>query len=129
MTTPASILLVDDQAFVRRTLRSLLAQQKHWVIHEAADGKAAVERARQIKPDIVVMDIVMPGMNGIEAAYELRQVSPETKVLLMSSYYTPEEAVHLSRLFGDGHFVQKSETGKKLVPAISEILAMKGPVD
>ena len=122
MAIPASILLVDDQAYVRRTLRSLLAQQKHWVIHEAADGKAAVQRAREIKPDIVVMDIVMPGMNGIEAAYELRQVSPESKVLLMSSYYTPQEALHLSRLFGNGRFVPKSETGKKLVPAISDML-------
>ena len=122
MAIPASILLVDDQAYVRRTLRSLLAQQKHWVIHEAAGGRAAVERARQIKPDIVVMDIVMPGMNGIEAAYELRQVSPETKVLLISSYYTSDEARHLSRLFGDGKFVPKSETGTKLVPTINQML-------
>lgn len=69
MPIPATILVVDDQAYVRHTLRSLLAQQPHWKIHEAGDGKAAVESTRKLKPDVVVMDIVMPVMNGIAATY------------------------------------------------------------
>jgi two-component system, NarL family, response regulator LiaR len=122
MPIPATILVVDDQQFVRRTLRSLLAQQRHWTIYEAEDGKAAVHCAREVKPDVVVMDLVMPGMNGLAASYEVRQVSPETKIVLISSHYLKEEAAHIARLLGDGKFVPKSEMGKELVPAISRLL-------
>jgi len=118
----ATILVVDDQQYVRNTLRSLLAEQRHWQIYEAADGKTALDRARKLKPDVVVMDIVMPVMNGIAATYELRQVAPETKVVLISSHYTPDEAAILARLFGDGTFVTKAAAGKDLVPAVSRLL-------
>jgi CheY-like chemotaxis protein len=123
--TPAKILLVDDHQFVRQTLCFLLRQQSHWEVYEAENGRAALERAREIKPDVVVMDIVMPGMSGIEACGELRRLAPKTKVILMSSYYTPEEAAHLAQLFGDGNFIEKSATGKELVPAISRALAQE----
>jgi DNA-binding NarL/FixJ family response regulator len=119
---PAKILVVDDQEFVRETLRSLLVQQPLWKVYEAATGKTALERVHEIKPDVVVMDIMMPEMSGIEATYELRRLAPATKVILISSYYTPEEAAHLARLFGDGNFVEKSATGQDLIPAISRIL-------
>ena len=118
----AKILVVDDQQYVRQTLRSLLQQQSHWEIYEAGHGKAAVERAREINPDVVVMDIVMSKMSGIAAAYELRRVAPRAKVILISSHYTEEEAAHLARLFGDGDFIPKSEAGKQLIPAISRML-------
>ncbi len=68
------------------------------------------------------MDIVMPKMSGIDATYEIRRQAPETKVILMSSYYTSQEAALLARLFGDGNFIQKSETGKRLIPTISRML-------
>jgi len=122
MPIPATILLVDDQAMVRSTLHSLLAGQRHWRIYEAENGKIALERARDIRPDVVVMDIVMPEMSGIEATYELRRIVPQAKVILMSSYYTSEEAAHLARLFGDGNFIEKSATGKELIPAVSRML-------
>ena len=122
MPRQATILVVDDQQLVRETLLSLLRQQPHWRVYEAENGKEALDRASQIKPDVVVMDIVMPEMSGIEATYEIRRLAPETKVILMSSYYTPEEAAHLARLFGDGNFIQKSETGKQLIPTISRLL-------
>ena len=123
MPIPATILVVDDQAYVRHTLRSLLAQQPHWKIHEAGDGKAAVESTRKLKPDVVVMDIVMPVTNGIAATYELRQFAADTKVVLISSHYTPDEAAILARLFGDGSFVTKAAAGKELVPAVSRLLS------
>jgi DNA-binding NarL/FixJ family response regulator len=119
---PAKILVVDDQQFVRQTLRALLLQQPHWKVFEAASGRAALESVREIKPDVVVMDIMMPEMSGVEATYELRRLAPTTKVVLISSYYTPEEAAHLARLFGDGNFIEKSATGQDLIPAISRIL-------
>lgn len=125
MPIPAKILIVDDQQFVRTTLRSLLGRQPHWHIYEAHDGEAALECAREIQPDVVVMDIVMPNMSGIAAVYELRRVLPQTKVILISSHYTDEEAAHLARLFGDGNFIEKSQTGTKLIPTISGILPLE----
>ncbi len=122
MPIPATILVVDDQQWVRKTLRTLIRQQSHWKVYEAENGKDALDRAREIKPDVIVMDIVMPEMSGIEATYEIRQLTPETKVILISSYYTPEEAAHLARLFGEGNFIQKSEAGKTLVPAVGRLL-------
>ena len=119
---PAKILIVDDHALVRRTLRSLLAEQRHWKIYEASDGQEAVDKIRRLKPDVAILDIVMPRMSGIEAAYEVRRLVPDTKIILMSSHYTPEEAASLARVFGDGNFVAKSDMGKDLVPAISRIL-------
>jgi NarL family two-component system response regulator LiaR len=66
-------------------------------VFEAASGRAALESVREIEPDVVVMDIMMPEMSGIEATYELRRLAPNTKVVLMSSYYTPEEAAQENR--------------------------------
>jgi len=120
--TPAKILVVDDQLYVRQTLCALLMRHSHWEIYQAADGRAAVDRARDIKPDVVVLDLVMPEMNGLAVAYELRQISPQTKIILISSHYVKEEAAHLARLLGDGNFVPKSEIAKQLVPAINSLL-------
>lgn len=122
MPVPATILLVDDHEIVRRSLRALLAQQPHWKIYEAADGQMAVDRFREIHPDVAILDIVMPVMSGIEAAYEIRRLAPRTKIILMSSHYTQDEAALLARLFGDGNFVAKSEAGTDLVAAINRVL-------
>ena len=122
MPVPAKILIVDDHELVRRALRSLLAEQRHWKIYEASDGQQAIDEIQRLKPDVAILDIVMPRMSGIEAAYEMRRLVPDTKIILMSSHYTPEEAATLARLFGDGNFVPKSDIGKDLVPAISRIL-------
>lgn len=125
---PAAILVVDDQKFVRQTLRSLLAQQPDWKIYEAENGKVALDKIREIHPDVVVLDIVMPEMNGIEAAYEIHRLKPTPKIVLISSQYTPEESAILARLFGDGDFIPKSEVGKTLVPTVSRLLLLTSPV-
>lgn len=125
MRRRATILVADDQAFVRQTLCSMLSEQSHWKIYEAENGKVALDRTREIKPDVAVLDIVMPEMGGIEAAYKIRQQTPQTKVILISSHYTPEEAATLNHLFADGTFIPKSEAGKELVPAITRLLPDK----
>lgn len=122
MPVPATILVVDDQPYVRRTVRSLLAEQSHWKVHEAENGKAALSRIRELQPHVVVLDIVMPEMNGLEAAYEMRQQGLETKIILISSHYASYEAALLARHFGDGNFIPKSELAKDLIPAISRLL-------
>ena len=101
---------------------SFLTQQSHWKIYQAENGKVALDEILEIRPDVVILDIVMPEMHGLEAAYRISQLAPETKVILMSSYYTDERAVTLNRLFGDGNFIQKSEIATELVPAISRLL-------
>ena len=122
MPTPAKILIADDEKLVRSTLRSLLTEKPDWNVYEAADGQAAVDESKRLRPDLAILDIVMPVMSGIEAAYELRRLLPDIKIILMSSHYTVEEAAVLARLFGDGNFIAKSEMGKDLVPAIARLL-------
>src|SRR5579864_8033279 len=118
----AKILIADDEKLVRTTLRSLLTEKANCKVYEAADGQAAVYETRRVKPDVAILDIVMPVMSGIEAAYEIRRLAPRTKIILMSSHYTQDEAALLARLFGDGKFVAKSEAGTDLVAAINRVL-------
>jgi len=120
---PTTILVVDDLPLVRQTLRSLLAGQSHWKVFEAENGKVALDRIRELNPDVVVMDIVMPEMNGIDAAYEIHHLALGTKVILVSSHYTPQEADILAHMFADGSFIQKSEVDKGLIPAINRLLS------
>jgi len=118
----ATILVLDDQKYVRHTLHSLLAQQSHWKIYEAENGRVALDRIREIHPDVVVLDIALPEMNGMQAAYEIHHLGPTPKIVLISSHYTPEESAILARLFGDGNFIPKSEAGKTLIPTVSRLL-------
>ena len=127
MPTPAKILVVDDQELVRCTLCSLLAQQSLWEIYEAENGKVALDRMHEVKPDVVVLDIIMPEMSGLQTANEIRRLVPETKIILISSHYTSHEASLIASLFGDGNFIQKSEIGRELVPAISRLLPPESP--
>ena len=79
------ILIVDDHEFVRRGLRSLLSTHPQWAIcGEAADGLEAVEKAKALRPDVVLMDISMPRMNGLEATRIIRKEVPESKVVIVS---------------------------------------------
>ena len=118
----ARILLVDDQPLVRYNLRAFLVQRSPWEVYEAEGGKAAVGRIADIKPDVAVLDITMPEMNGLRVADEICRLAPRTKIVFMSSHYTPGEADILARLFGDGKFVQKSEIYRRLVPVINRLL-------
>jgi CheY-like chemotaxis protein len=121
MSLPVKILIVDDQPLVRRSLRSLLAEQRYQVF-EAVNGRLALEAVHQVNPDVVVLDIVMPELDGLETARRIRQLIAPPKLILISSHYTREEAAMIARVYGDGNFIQKSEMGKELIPAISRLL-------
>ena len=125
MPTTAAILIVGDDPWMLRTLRSLLAEQ-NWQVHEAENGKIALERIRQVNPDVVVLDIVMPEMNGVEIGYEIGHMAPAPKVIFISNDYTFEEGTVIARLYDDGHFVPKAGIGKELVPMINRLLGKKG---
>ena len=124
MSIPAKILVVDDHPFLRNSLCSLLADQSDWDVYEAENGKVALDRIQEVRPDVVVLAVLMPEMNGLEAASKIRDLAPETRVIFMSSQYTPQEAAVITRLFG-GNFVQKSDLGTELIPTISRLLPPK----
>lgn len=116
-----NVLVVDDHAVVRRSIRSLLAGETGWELREAENGRIAVDLSLKQRPDVVVLDLVMPVMNGMEAAYEIAKIAPKAKIVFISSHYTPEQATALTRLFG-ADFIQKSEVGKTLIPTINRLL-------
>ena len=81
------ILIVDDEKAVRTALGRLLATRKEWeVVGEAADGAEAIGKARELQPDIVIMDITMPEMNGLEATPEIKRQLPEAEVLIFTQH-------------------------------------------
>ncbi len=117
----AKVLVVDNRPFLRDSLCSLLAIKSDWDVYEAENGEAALDRIQDVKPDVVVLAVMMPEMNGLQLVARIRRLAPETRVIFMSSHYTPQEAAVISRLFG-GDFVQKSDLGTELIPAIARLL-------
>jgi DNA-binding NarL/FixJ family response regulator len=81
------LLLADDHEVVRKGLRSLLEAQPGWIVAaEAADGRVAVEKAQEIKPDVAILDISMPALNGLEAARQIVKSLSQTKVLVLTMH-------------------------------------------
>jgi len=118
---PAKILVVDNRRFLRHSVCSLLADQSDWDVYEAESGEAALVRIQEVQPDVVVLAVLMTEMNGLEAASKIRKLAPETRVIFMSSQYTPLEAALITRLFG-GNFVQKSDLRAELIPTVRCLL-------
>lgn len=79
------ILVVDDAAFMRMMIKDILVKNGYQVVGEAADGKQAVEKYRELRPDLVTMDITMPEMDGIQALKEIRKIDPNAKVIMCSA--------------------------------------------
>jgi len=116
------ILVVDDHHVSRTTVRALLNAHDLVICGEAEDGKGALEQVKALKPDLVLLDINMPVMNGIQTAFEIRRLAPTTKILFFTvQEYTPEAEAAV-RLLGVQGFVSKSEAGTQLVPAVRRLL-------
>src|SRR5882724_4428551 len=97
----AKILIVDDNLTARITIRGLLDWHGFQVWGEAKDGNEAVEKVIETKPDIVLMDINMPGMNGVKAAQEIRRIAPATKIVFLTVHDTPAAKIG-TRLWAHG---------------------------
>jgi DNA-binding NarL/FixJ family response regulator len=115
------LLLVDDHPVVRRGMRSCLEGIRHVeVVDEAVDGKEAMEKVRALSPDIVLMDIDMPNMNGLEATKLLREEFPETRVLILSIHTNKEYVLQIIRSGAQG-YVLKDASPADLVRAIESV--------
>ena len=118
-----TVLLADDHAVVRDGLRMLLnAQPDIEVIGEAAEGNEAVREATRLCPDVAVIDIAMPSLNGIEAAWQIRDGCPDVRVVILSMYSTSE---HIYRALQAGAlgFVLKESAGGEVVNAVRAVSA------
>ncbi len=85
-----SILIVDDNPVIRRSLRACLVESVDWqVCGEAANGREALEKAQQLRPDLIILDLSMPVMNGLQAARELKRITPTVQLLMFTSFKSP----------------------------------------
>ena len=116
---PARILIVDDNSAARTTIRGLLDWHSFQVCGEAQNGKDAIEKIVELKPDIVLLDINMPVMSGVSAAYEIRRISPATKIVFLTIHDTPG-ARRNTQLWSHG-FVSKSDAGTELIPLLNRL--------
>jgi len=115
------VLIVDDHAVVRDGIRSVLTLQRDMqVVGEAVNGKDGLEKAIELLPDVVVMDIVMPVMNGLDAAKEICQKCASARVLMLTQY-NEEENVLASRQAGAVGFIPKAAASSRLVTGIRSV--------
>src|SRR5438046_5585428 len=119
-----SVLLVDDHTVVRQGLRALLSAEEDMEVRgEAENGRQAVMLAKKLLPDVVVMDIAMPLLNGLEATRQILKIMPETKVLILSAHSDDEYIDRVIALGAAGYLIKQS-SAEFLSKAIRE--AYKG---
>ncbi len=124
--TPLRILVVDDYPVVRRGVRALLEGQAGWeVCGEASTGREAIEQTKALDPDIVVLDLSMPDLNGLDATRRIVRESPRTQVLVLTMHHS-EELAHQVLKAGARGYVLKSDADKELIAAV-ESLQRKRP--
>jgi DNA-binding NarL/FixJ family response regulator len=117
-TAPVRIFLADDHEIIRSGLRYLIEIHPGWKIcGEAATGRETVAQAEKLQPDIVIMDIGMPDLNGLDATRQLKRLLPKTEVLIFTSNET-EEIVRLVFKAGARAYLLKSEASTHLIPAL-----------
>ena len=119
--TTTRILLADDHEVVRQGLRVLLEAQPGWeVVGEAENGREAVEKVRALKPDVVVLDITMPELNGLEATRQILKAAPQTEVLILTMHESEQVAREVLSAGARGYLL-KSDAGRDLVSAVDAL--------
>jgi two-component system, NarL family, response regulator NreC len=115
------ILIADDQPYMRRAVKALLEFQDGWVVcGEAANGLEAIEKTEKLQPDVVVMDMIMPHLNGLEATRRIHREFPDSHILILTLHDVPE----LTRLVptaGAQGLVLKSDSNQLLISAVEHL--------
>jgi DNA-binding NarL/FixJ family response regulator len=115
------ILVADDHELVRRGIRALLEMESGWkVCAEAANGRDAVEMAVATRPDVAILDISMPELNGVEAARQIRRSVPQCQILILTMHES-EQMLRDALVAGARGFVLKSDAGRNLVTAVDAL--------
>ena len=118
VTGKIKVLVVDEHTVVRQGIHAVVDLQRDMhVVGEAVNGKEAVAKTRQLLPDVVLMDIVMPDMNGLEATKQICEECPQVKVLILSQY-DDENNIHTSEQAGAVGFIPKRSAGSELIAGI-----------
>ena len=121
------ILIADDHELVRQGLRALLASRPTWeVCGEATDGVEAIEKAAELQPDVVLLDISMPRLSGLQAAALIRRESPASEIVIVSQH-DPAEMLPSALEAGARGYVSKSEVGSNLLSLIESIVQPASP--
>jgi DNA-binding NarL/FixJ family response regulator len=115
------VVLADDHEVMRKGLKALFNEHSHWTVcGEAENGKEAVDLVLELQPELVVLDVSMPLMNGLQAAAKIRQLAPSTKIVMLSmhnSKYIAQEALHA----GADIFLTKQQAGTELIRTIDSL--------
>jgi DNA-binding NarL/FixJ family response regulator len=121
----ARILVVDDHESWRRFVSTTLQNQPELqIVGEVSDGLEAVQKAQELQPDLILLDIGLPTLNGIEAARRIRKVSPASRILFVSENRSADIAEEALSTGASGYVV-KSDTGSELLPAVKAVLEGK----
>ncbi len=119
---PVRILLADDHEIFRRGLRALLEVEGGWtVVGEASNGREAVQLAKKLKPELVLMDICMPELNGLEAIRQIRKVLPGTRILVVTIHSAETLMQEIISAGAEG-YVLKSDAGRELVDGVRAVI-------
>ena len=115
------ILVADDHPVVRHGLRTLLGSRQEWeIIDEAEDGIEAVEKADRLQPDVILLDVSMPGMDGLEACRRIRRIVPKAEVLIVTQHDSPQMMREAVRAGARGYVV-KSDAARDLLAAVDAV--------
>jgi DNA-binding NarL/FixJ family response regulator len=118
---PVRILMADDHEVARRGVRAILEARQGWeVAGEAATGREAVEQAKKLRPDVVVLDMAMPGLNGLEATRQILKAVPSAEVLILAVHES-EQVMREALEAGARGYVLKSDAGRDLVTAVDAL--------
>jgi two-component system response regulator NreC len=121
MTDAIRVLLADDHTIVRSGLNLLLSSEMGIeVIGEASDGAAAVDLVQELRPDVVLMDIGMPGLNGLEATRRIKQLTPEVNILVLTMHRSEEYFFQMLEAGASGYILKGAETGD-LISAVRSV--------